>query len=172
MKHVSVTNIQNTKKLERGQILFHSTVWDCLLTTFFPLWPQCDVSFQQDSSPCRSSHHLKLVLEPDKMTSTVSRSQVSGAPWGCGEAGDSHHGWTAAVWRLPCPCGPKPLSTVLNLSHEEWNRLWRRRVSLIKWQVPLKRAGGRSCECGFHRWFWETTLCDFLVMLSGVVGIV
>ncbi len=65
------------------------------------VYPSSDGYFQQDNATSKSSNHLRLVswtwqwVHFTQMASTVTRSQSSRVPLGCGGMGDSHHGCAA-----------------------------------------------------------------------------
>ncbi len=100
------------------------------------VYPSSDGYFQQDNAPCRKAQIISdWFLQHDneffhftQKDSTVTRSQSSRAPLGCGGTGDSHHICAAEkicsnCVMLSCQYGPNYLrnvsNTLLNLCHEE-----------------------------------------------------
>ncbi len=79
---------------------YRSIVADHVHPFITTVYPSSDGYFQQDNAPCHKAQITSdWFLEHDNeftlLVSTVTRSQSSRAPLGCGGKGDSHHGWAA-----------------------------------------------------------------------------
>ncbi len=107
--------------------------------------------FQQHNAPSQSSNHPRLVswtyqcFHFTQMASTVTRSQSSRAPLGCGGTGDSHHGCAATFCKFAATVWCYHIN-MYNISEECFQHLVEtmpRRIKAVlkaKWESNLVLA--------------------------------